>query len=103
MYIEDIVITIKLEHGEMQVSAPTFLTETTNPAKLKLMSELCKISDRDYGTHTIEDFRQVCNLLLHHEISLYRITGALKKRLNKFIIDISTAAPEKPKGNKRLF
>lgn len=103
MYVEDIVITIKLEHGEMQVSAPTFLTEVDNSQKLKLMAELCKISDRDYDTHTVAEFNRVCYMLTHNEIRLYRITDKLKKKLDKFIIDIGTPLPEKPKGNMRLF
>ena len=104
MFIEDIVITIKLSGGEMKVSAPSFITsDNFTVPKMKRMAEICKISDRDFGTDSAKEFCHVCDLVLNKKLGLIRMTDKLRKKLENFQAMLMTPLPKPPKKQYKLF
>jgi hypothetical protein len=104
MYIKDIIIKIRLEHGEMEVSAPYFIiSDNFVQNKMKRIAELCKVSDQNYGTNSVKEFCDVCNMALQRQLGIIRMTDKLEKNIEKFIFFLTSPLETKPKGNKKLF
>ena len=102
MLVKDAIVTIKLEHGQIELSVPQFLESDLTAKKINDISILCKESDRKYNTNVVSEMLSLCNLMLQGELGLYRRTIKNKTKIQKLISILGTV-DIKPKLSKKLF
>ena len=99
---KDAVITIILDHGQIDLSVPNFLDSDLTPQKLEDIAKLCKASDENHGTDVVHELLILCQHMKDGKFGLYRRTAKISKRIDKLIQLLGTQK-QMPKGNKRLF
>lgn len=99
---KDAIITIKLDHGQIDLSVPNFLDSDLTTKKIEDIVELCKASDKNHGTDVVHEMLILCQQMKNGKFGLYRRTAKIIKRIDKLIQLLGTQK-QIPKGNKRLF
>jgi len=99
---KDAIITIKLDHGQIDLSVPNFLDSDLTTKKIEDIVKLCKASDKNHGTDVVHEMLILCQQMKNGKLGLYRRTTKICKRIDKLIQLLGTQE-QVPKGNKRLF
>lgn len=99
---KDAIITIKLDHGQIDLSIPNFLDSDLTTKKIEDIVKLCKASDKNHGTDVVREMLILCQHMKDGKFGLYRRTVKISKRIDKLIQLLGTQK-QMPKGNKRLF
>lgn len=99
---KDAIITIKLDHGQIDLSVPNFLDSDLTTKKIEDIVKLCKASDKNHGTDVVREMLILCQHMKDGKFGLYRRTTKISKRIDKLIQLLGTQK-QMPKGNKRLF
>lgn len=99
---KDAIITIILDHGQIDLSVPNFLDSDLTTKKIKDIVELCKASDKNHETDVVHEMLILCQQMKNGKLGLYRRTTKICKRIDKLIQLLGTQE-QVPKGNKRLF
>lgn len=102
LVVKDAIITIKLDHGQIDLSVPNFLDSDLTTKKIEDIVKLCKASDKNHGTDVVHEMLILCQQMKNGKLGLYRRTTKICKRIDKLIQLLGTQE-QIPKGNKRLF
>ena len=106
--MEQKIINIKWETGEMEFSVRDFLDLFPSPEKCRYMADLAKKSDRDFGTDAVSEMLVYCSRLLDsHKTSAQdweyrRKTSVYAAVIELFIQELNKPLPVQIKA-KRLF
>lgn len=106
--MEQKIINIKWETGEMEFSVRDFLDLFPSHKKCRYMADLAKRSDRDFGTDAVSEMLVYCSQLLDsHKTSAQdwkyrRKTSVYAGVIELFIQELNKPLPVQYKS-KRLF